>query len=81
MPANPPWRGWFCILAGPTLFIVLGTYAGMIPATFACVFVSALGDRTSTVKSSFGAAVAVTIVGVIVFGYLLRVPMPLFGPI
>src|SRR5438034_905434 len=36
------WRGWFCIIAGPVLFVVFGRYLGLGPATFACVFVSAL---------------------------------------
>ena len=42
---RPQWWGWFCIIAGPALFILLGRYGGMLPATFACVFVAALGDR------------------------------------
>src|SRR6266852_8362131 len=49
---KPEWRAWACILAGPVLFIILGNLGGLVPATFACVFVSALGDRDSTLKSS-----------------------------
>jgi len=33
---QPEWRGWLCIIAGPILFIVLGHYGGLIPATFSC---------------------------------------------
>jgi len=40
---KPEWRAWLCILAGPILFIILGSLGGLLPATFACVFVSALG--------------------------------------
>jgi hypothetical protein len=75
---NPQWRAWFCILAGPILFIVLGTYGGLVPATFACVFVSALGDRESTVWTSFILAVGITIFGVALFSYLLQVSMPMW---
>jgi putative tricarboxylic transport membrane protein len=75
---NPQWRAWFCILAGPILFILLGTYAGLAPATFFCVFVSALGDKDSTVRGSFVLAVGVTIFGGLLFSYLLQVSMPLF---
>ena len=46
------------------LFIVFGSVAGMAPATFACVFVSALGDRDSTWKSALILAVLVTVFGV-----------------
>ena len=77
LPDNPQWFGWFCILAGPVLFIILGEYVGMIPAVFACVFVSALGDKTATYKSSFYLALGVTFFGVILFHYLLNIPFPL----
>ena len=36
---------WFCILMSPVLFIFFGRYFGMIPGTFACVFIAALGDK------------------------------------
>jgi hypothetical protein len=77
LPANPQWFGWFCILAGPVLFIVFGQYGGMIPAIFACVFVSALGDKTATYKSSLVLALGVTVFGVLLFHYLLNIPFPL----
>jgi hypothetical protein len=47
---------------------------GFIPATFACVYVSALGDRTATWKSALVLAAVVTVFGVAV----LQIPMPLF---
>ena len=72
------WRAWACILAGPLLFIILGNLGGLIPATFACVFVSALGDRDSTVKSALILAVGVTVCGVALFSYLLQVSLPMW---
>jgi hypothetical protein len=77
LPDNPQWFGWLCILAGPAFFIVLGIYAGMIPAVFACVFVCALGDKTGTYKSSAVLAAGVTVFGVLLFHYLLSIPFPL----
>jgi hypothetical protein len=76
LPPHPQWFAWLCILAGPLLFIVFGSIGGMAPATFACVFVSALGDRLSTWKSSLVLAASVTLFGVILFHYLLQLPMP-----
>ena len=38
--------------------------------------VSALGDRLSTWKSSFILAAAITVSGVLLFHYLLQIPMP-----
>ena len=77
LPAHPQWWGWFCILAGPLLFIICGSYGGLIPATFACVFVSALGDRTSTWTGALALAAVVTTFGVTLFSYVLKVPMPI----
>jgi hypothetical protein len=75
---KPEWRAWACILAGPILFIFLGNWGGLIPATFACVFVSALGDRESTLKSSLILATGVTVCGVTLFSYLLQVSLPMW---
>ena len=49
----------------------------MIPGTFACVFVSALGDRESTWLGSIILATVVTVFGVGLFSYFLQVPMPI----
>jgi hypothetical protein len=76
LPEHPQWFGWLCILAGPFLFIVFGSIAGMAPATFACVFVSALGDRGATWKGALVLAGFVTVFGVALFHYLLQIPMP-----
>jgi hypothetical protein len=78
LPEDPQWFAWLCILSGPVLFIVLGALFGMFPGTFACVFVSALGDRAATWKGSFILATVVTTFGVILFSYFLQVPMPIF---
>ena len=79
LPENPQWFAWLCILAGPFLFIVFGSIGGMAPGTFACVFVSALGDRTATWKSSLVLAAFVTLFGVALFHYVLQVPMPVLA--
>jgi hypothetical protein len=76
LPEHPQWWGWFCILAGPALFIAFGHYFGLIPGTFACVFVAALGDRTATWKSSLVLATVVTVLGVGLFSYFLQISMP-----
>ena len=78
LPEQREWRGWACILAGPVLFIVLGQYLGMAAGTFGCVFVSALGDRTATVKSSAILAVIVTVFGCLLFAYVLKLAFPIF---
>jgi putative tricarboxylic transport membrane protein len=78
VPAAPreQLRGWLCIIAGPILFILCGKIGGLLPATFACVFVSALGDRETTPKQAAVLAAGVTAFGILLFSYLLKIPMP-----
>lgn len=78
LPEQREWYAWACILAGPILFIVLGEFFGLVPATFACVFVPALGDRTATLKGSAMLAAGVTFFGVLLFTYVLKIPFPMF---
>ena len=78
LPKDREWYAWGCILAGPILFIILGEFFGLVPATFACVFVPALGDRTATLKGSAILAAGVTVVGTLLFTYVLKIPFPMF---
>jgi hypothetical protein len=76
--AGPEWRGWICILGGVIAFVVFGDYGGLVPATFASVFVAALGDRQNNVKHSAVLAAALTAFCVVVFHYGLKLQLPLF---
>ena len=76
---RPEWRGWFCICAGVVAFAVLGRYGGLVPATFASVFIAALGDRKNSLLASLVLAAAMTVVCVVVFWWLLKIQLPLFG--
>jgi sulfite exporter TauE/SafE len=78
LPEKPEWLAWACILSSPLVFMLFGTYGGMAPGTFACVFVAAMGDREATVKNSAILAAVITIFGVGLFSYILQVPMPVF---
>jgi hypothetical protein len=75
--ARPDWMGWLCILGGPVLFILLAEPVGLIPATFGCVFVAALGDRTTTWREAAVLAAGVTVFGVVLFNLCLGVPLPI----
>ena len=50
---------------------------GLLPATFACVFVAALGDRDTTLKGAAILSASVTVFGILLFSYLLKVSMPI----
>jgi hypothetical protein len=76
---GPEWRGWFCILGGVLAFIVLGQWGGLLIATFAVTFISALGDRDNTWRSALILALGITVVSVVVFWWALQVQFPLFS--
>ncbi len=72
------WRGWFCIAIAIVAFAVLGTYGGLLPATFASVFNAAMGDRRNGLLRSFVLAAGMVIVCMAVFWWALQVELPLF---
>ncbi len=78
-PDTPDWRGAVCILLGAVGFILLGQHAGLAPAIFGCVFVAAIGDRTTTPITALALAAGVTVFGCVLFGLILKIPIPLFG--
>ncbi|MGH8415846.1 MAG: tripartite tricarboxylate transporter TctB family protein [Pseudomonas sp.] len=77
--AAPEWRGWGCIVLANLAFIVLGRYGGLIPATFAIVFISALGDRENTVRSALILALVMVVVCVVIFAWALKLQFPLLA--
>ena len=77
LPAQPQWLAWACIVASLAAFILLGEYGGLLPATFGCVFLAALGDKDTTVTQAIGLAVFVSLLGVVIFSYLLKIPFPI----
>ena len=74
----PDIRGGISIILGMVAFIVLTQTLGIVAGTFGCVFVSALGARDATFLGSLGLASVVTVFGVAVFIYLLKLNLPLF---
>jgi hypothetical protein len=83
LPAPPgdsviQWRGWLCILGGIAAFVVFGEHLGLAPAIFSAVFLSALGDRTNSWRDCFLLALGMTIAGVAIFSFGLKLTFPLF---
>lgn len=73
----PEWRGWSLIVLSLVAFIVLGIYGGLLPATVAVVFISAMADRQNTIKSAIILSLILTVVCVVVFWWALDMPFPL----
>jgi high-affinity Fe2+/Pb2+ permease len=59
-------------------FYFIGDWFGLLPATFAITFISALGDRDNTVKQSFVLSVVMMVVAAVVFYWALKLQMPLY---
>ncbi len=70
------WRGWGCILGGVAAFIALGEAFGLGPATFACVFIAAWGDRAATWRGALTLSAAATAVAAVVFSWALKFQLP-----
>lgn len=62
-------RPWLSIILGVLAFIVLGQYGGFVPATFALILITALGDRENTLKGALALAALATVVVVGIFYY------------
>jgi len=75
----PEWRGWICICVSVLAFAFLGKLTGLVPATFACVFIAALGDRENSLINVFLLAAGITVAGVVIFWWGLSIPFPLFS--
>ncbi len=72
-------RPWLAILVGMIAFIVLGRYGGLAPATFALIFIAALGDHNNSFKACLGLAVGTVAFAVAVFHYGMQLQFPLFN--
>jgi len=74
----PDLRGGVCIVLGILAFLLFGVYGGLVPATFAIVFISALGDRSNTLTQALLLSLAMCVVAVVVFWWGLQLQLPLF---
>ena len=70
------WRGWTCIVGSVLAFIVLAEYAGLLLATFFCVFLACWGDKTAQLQTSATLALGITVFGILLFSNLLHVQLP-----
>jgi len=77
IPLKAEWRGWLCICAGVLAFGLMAERAGLIPATFACVVITAMGDRDNSWRDALILAAGVAIFAVGVFWWGLDVRLPL----
>ena len=75
---TPDIKGGVAIVLGMLAFVVLTQTMGFVAGTFACVFIAAIGDKDATWLGSVALASVITVVGVVVFIYGLKMNLPLF---
>ena len=75
----PEWRGWLCIGLSIIAFVVLGRYGGLVPATFAIVFIGALADRQNTILAATVLAASTVVICIVVFWWALQMNFALFA--
>lgn len=73
----PQYRAWALVIGAIVLFVVVGRYGGLVPATFSLAFVASLADTKNSIKTALIVAVVLTAMAVIVFHYGLQMQFPL----
>lgn len=74
----PDLRGTVCIVLATVAFYFIGDWFGLLPATFAITFLSAIGDRDNTWKEALILSIVMMLVAWIVFYWALKLQMPLY---
>jgi hypothetical protein len=74
----PEWRGWLCIVLAVIAFGVIGRHGGLVPATFATVFIAALGERQNSLKNAVLLGLLMVAFCLLVFIWGLQIQFPLF---
>jgi hypothetical protein len=77
LPAE--WKAWLLICLSIVSFVAFAKLLGLVAATFSTVFISALADRDNRMRDAVVLGIAMALVGVVVFWWALKIPMPLFA--
>lgn len=71
-------RAWLLIIGSVVAFMVLGDAFGLVVSTFAMTFIASLADRGNSVRVALALASFMTVLGAVVFHFLLEIQFPLF---
>ena len=73
-----PLRPFVALMGGIVAFAVLAERAGLVPAIWALVFLSVMGEKPARFKNAFGISVVMSLIGVFVFIKGLGIPLSMF---
>lgn len=71
-------RPFVALTAGIVAFAVLVERAGLVPAIWALVFLSVMGEQPVRIKNAVGISVVMSLIGVFVFIKGLGIPLSMF---
>lgn len=69
---------WVFVTIAMIAFVLLSIYVGFIASAFSIVFISALADKSNSIKSILILSLSLTAFAVLVFYYLLKIQIPLW---
>lgn len=69
---------WSLVVGSVILFIIIGKYGGLIPATFVMCALAALADKGNTWKTAVIIGIVMSIVSAGLFVYGLQIQFPMF---
>jgi len=70
---------WTLVIGSVILFIIVGKYGGLVPATFVMCTVAALGDKGNSLKDAILIGVVMSLISAGLFNYGLRIQFPMFA--
>jgi len=73
-----PLRPFVAVMGGIIAFAVLAERAGLVPAIWALVFLSVMGEKPVRIWNALGISVFMSLVGVFVFVKGLGIPLSMF---
>ncbi len=71
-------RAFIALMSGLVAFAVLVERAGLVPAIWALVFLSVMGEKPVRIKNAVGISIGMSLIGVFVFIKGLGVPLSIF---
>lgn len=75
-----PWRGVVLLSLATVLFAAFSEKLGLLPAVFLTAFISTLSNPKVRILNSLVSSICIALFCTAVFGYGIRLPMPVIGP-
>ena len=75
-----PWRGIIMLSLATIVFAVLLRPLGLLPGVFITALVACLASSQISWRAALLTSAAIAIFCTLIFGYIVKLPVPMFGP-